>query len=108
MGGLRRRPAAVPPKAAPSKKAEPTLLSSQVALPPAASRNGKRYYTLLERHTVRGPAIACGQDVALRLMGGSWLGHGQAPRGFLTWEEAATHVLEMDVEDADCILSICK
>ena len=60
--------------------------------PPAPSSAGKRYYAFLPRPNTEWEEglIAVGQDTALRLLGGQWLGHryGASPRGFPSLEEA--------------------
>ena len=60
-------------------------------LPPAASSSGKRWYAFLAQHP-EGPSAVGGSELAIRLLGGSWLGHGRAPRGFATLEEAIAEV----------------
>ncbi len=59
-------------------------------LPPRASSTGRRYYLLVGGAAgLPGPLIACGQELALVFLGGSWLGHGTAPRGFADLLDAA-------------------
>ena len=71
----------------------PLSAATPVIFPPRASSSGKRYYILLGRHTRGEPVIACGQNVALRLLGGSWVGRGRAPNGYASWEEAVARLL---------------
>ena len=60
-------------------------------LPPCASSTGKKYYCF-ER--LRPPCIACGQDVALALLGGSWTinTYGRSPVGYDNLETAVNHM----------------
>ena len=53
-------------------------------LPPTSSSTGRKYYAFF----ISTPCVACGQAVALRLNGGSWLGAGRAPSGYATLEDA--------------------
>jgi hypothetical protein len=55
--------------------------------PAPASSTGRCYYVLRAHHSVV-PCVAAGADTAIRLLGGSWIEQGQAPRGFATLEEA--------------------
>ena len=54
--------------------------------PPPASRTGKRYYVFDIHHG--GPLVVCGKDEVLRILGGSFVSRGKAPKGFATLEEA--------------------
>ena len=58
-------------------------------IPPEPSSSGKRYYLFLAGFH-KEAFIACGQAVALRYLGGSWVGHdlGCAPKGFCSLENA--------------------
>ena len=58
-------------------------------IPPEPSSSGKRYYLFLAGFHEEA-FIACGQEVALRYLEGSWVGHdrGRAPKGFCSLENA--------------------
>ena len=61
--------------------------SAKGPLPPAPSSTGRAWYAV-GAHLPGGPCIAAGQKAALRLLGGSWLGQGQAPTGFSSFDQA--------------------
>ena len=65
-------------------------LGSGACLPPRASKTGKRYYAFRgsEAGLGRPPFVACGSDVAVAWLGGSWVGHGLGPTSFAELEDA--------------------
>jgi len=64
-----------------------------VPFPPAASTSGKKYYLLVTAGHLRlsglPPFIACGSELALQYLGGTWTKCGRAPKGFADLEQAA-------------------
>jgi len=66
----------------------------RVTLPAPASSTGRRYYAVLRPLDDRPPCVAAGQEVCLRLIGGSWVGNGTAPKGFVGLEEAINEVAQ--------------
>ena len=60
-------------------------------LPPTASSTGRRYYLV---PTTTPPTVACGYNRALKLLGGSWVGHGRIPEGFAQLESAVNAAAE--------------
>ncbi len=78
-----------------------------VTLPPQASKSGRRYYVFLTRHRVAAPCVVAGSALALEILGGSWVGHGTAPRGFSTWEEASLHLLSIQPQ-LDSVVTRCR
>jgi hypothetical protein len=75
--------------------------------PPPASSTGRRYYGLLRRHTGSLPAVAPGQECAIRKLGGSWCAKGVAPRGFGTLEGALNYLAaEYPDHESFCVLRV--
>ncbi len=75
----------------PPPRALAVTAAAPSGFPPAPSSSGKKYYVFCQTHG-HGPLIAAGQHVALRLLGGSWIGRGKAPKGFKDLEEAIAHL----------------
>lgn len=85
------------PKAAAAKaKATPkAMTAASLVFPPEESTRGKRYYVhhLAHQTAGNGPFVAVGQHVALHFLGGTWIGGGQAPKGFANLEDACNDLL---------------
>ena len=77
--------------------APPPAKGAPGVLPPHASSTGRRYYSLLKSHHT-GPAVACGQEVCLRAIGGSWTSCGTAPKGRADLESAINHIADKHPE----------
>lgn len=90
MGNAQRTASTTAPLAAASVPAAAPSVTG--TFPPTPSRSGKRYYLHIHLHQATDelliPFISCGSDVALAFLGGSWVGRGQAPRGFADLESA--------------------
>ena len=60
-------------------------------LPPEASSTGRKYYAMTHKHPT-GPCVICGQTLALKCLGWSWLKHKPSPKGFDDLESAVNAV----------------
>ena len=75
-------------------------ITVQGPLPPEASSTGRVYYCF-RSSLPGGPAVIAGQEVALRLLGGSWIAHGTAPSGHATFEDAANRLIDVEPDLGD-------
>ena len=75
--------------------------SAPPTFPPIPSSTGKRYYSFVRSSP---PFVAAGQPVALRELGGSWIGAGVVPRGFAGLEEAIQHLVERRPGTTECVV----
>ena len=80
---------------------ETTHAATVVTFPPTASSRGKKYYCFVSGNFRNKPAVACGEPVALGILGGRWFGHalGRSPRGFSDLEAAIKHIIDATGKD---------
>ena len=82
------------------------------ALPAQPSSTGRRYYVFRPLPSSGGrPLIAAGQQVAVNLLGGSWLrnDYGRSPQGYTDLESAVNSALrDHPNEDNEAIIRVVR